>query len=275
MDMSLSSSSSSSSDDEELKLRQLQAKQHRRNDSILIKEIVVDYSKSLDKGEEDDNNSVTSLLTLPLAPWEELEKLITSEQHRALETAQAIGPPERLELPNYKPKSNSLSPRLSSMKHSNGQREKHGHRSRQHRPHSHHRLPSTTARQGSFRNNLDEGDEHPGRVKNMPIKIEFPKDYIDSNYYFSPQWLHSSPSVHATYTGPLRQGLPYGIAIVRFENGDMYMGEVVWGEMHGQGTYRTRRGQVWRGLFARNVFVGSDGSATLPSDKTKQNGDAP
>jgi hypothetical protein len=40
----------------------------------------------------------------------------------------------------------------------------------------------------------------------------------------------------ASYTGPLRENLPNGTGVVRFESRETYFGEVVNGEMHGHGT---------------------------------------
>jgi hypothetical protein len=284
MSMSSSASSSSSLDDEALfKLQQqLKRNQKRQADDLQIKEIVVQYnsnnhiSSTFFDGEADDNNSVTSLLTLPLTPWEELELLIQSEQTEALKNAQISL--KHQEVPTSI-KTRSSVPKEST-KGSHEQRKPsliHHHYpviphsdNRPQQQQQYHRRPPTPTRQDSFashRIKLDQGDVHPGRVKNMPLQIEFPlqNNTMENHYYFSPQWLHSSSTVQASYTGPLRQGLPYGIAILRFGNGDMYMGEVVWGEMHGQGTYRTKRGQVWRGLFDHNAFVENENTATALS----------
>ena len=67
----------------------------------------------------------------------------------------------------------------------------------------------------------------------------------------------------ALYSGPTYKGRPHGCGILKFvESGDVYMGDLVDGEMHGQGTYTVkgagkRKHQVLRGTFQNNVFTGS------------------
>jgi hypothetical protein len=65
--------------------------------------------------------------------------------------------------------------------------------------------------------------------------------------------------LEASYTGPIRNGLPHGTGTFRFKSGDTYLGEVVAGEMHGKGTlyHRQRELGCSRGVFEHNVFVGA------------------
>ncbi len=86
----------------------------------------------------------------------------------------------------------------------------------------------------------DDGDAQPGRVRNMPWLIA-----LDDG----------KRPLRAMYSGPLVKDLPYGIGTFRMANGDMYMGEIVWGAMHGTGTYWSQSdNQVLRGQFVNNVF---------------------
>jgi hypothetical protein len=75
--------------------------------------------------------------------------------------------------------------------------------------------------------------------------------------------LNDDPSVNgrleeASYTGPISDGIPNGTGIVRFKNGDTYLGEIVNGEMHGKGTlyyHQSRELGMQRGQFEHNVFM--------------------
>ena len=56
------------------------------------------------------------------------------------------------------------------------------------------------------------------------------------------------------YSGPIERGLPSGIGVIRFESGDLYMGELEKGEMHGRGTLVFEK-QMLIGEFEHNLFV--------------------
>ena len=62
----------------------------------------------------------------------------------------------------------------------------------------------------------------------------------------------------AIYTGPLENGVPNGTGTIRFLNGDTYLGELVNGEMHGQGTlyHHEKAKGLSRGRFQHNQFKG-------------------
>ena len=59
-----------------------------------------------------------------------------------------------------------------------------------------------------------------------------------------------------TYSGALspRNSKPFGVGVIKFDNGDMYMGDMKDGNMHGHGTL-VSRGMVLRGEFQENLFV--------------------
>jgi hypothetical protein len=61
----------------------------------------------------------------------------------------------------------------------------------------------------------------------------------------------------ALYTGPMEShDIITGVGVLKFpETGDVYMGEVVKGEMHGRGTYVSKRKKALKGFFDHNVFV--------------------
>ena len=61
-----------------------------------------------------------------------------------------------------------------------------------------------------------------------------------------------------TYCGSVIQvegkTIPQGNGAVRFKDGDLYLGEMEAGFMHGYGTLYPKRGTVMRGRFEKNVF---------------------
>ena len=60
----------------------------------------------------------------------------------------------------------------------------------------------------------------------------------------------------ALYRGPLWKGLPHGVGVLEFvETGDLYVGDLCKGAMHGSGTYTTAKHKVLKGRFEHNVFV--------------------
>lgn len=71
----------------------------------------------------------------------------------------------------------------------------------------------------------------------------------------------------ASYSGPIAADQTCtGIGILKFSTGDLYMGNVVNGNMHGQGTYTFKNskmgGRVLKGLFENNVYIGYSDSTT-------------
>lgn len=68
----------------------------------------------------------------------------------------------------------------------------------------------------------------------------------------------------AVYSGPVSaQGVPHGqCGIFKFETGDLYLGDVEYGRMHGIGTYTMKasrkRARVLKGRFVDNVYVGPE-----------------
>jgi uncharacterized coiled-coil protein SlyX len=74
----------------------------------------------------------------------------------------------------------------------------------------------------------------------------------------------------ASYSGQLRENIPNGTGIVRFESGETYLGEVVNGEMHGNGTIFYPGGSMDRGRFEHNVFRGA--GTNIPKGETESAG---
>jgi MORN repeat len=66
----------------------------------------------------------------------------------------------------------------------------------------------------------------------------------------------------AVYSGDVSTGgEPNGCGVLRFSSGDLYMGQVHNGQMHGQGTFVVNRKaqrapEVLKGTFERNVYTG-------------------
>lgn len=65
----------------------------------------------------------------------------------------------------------------------------------------------------------------------------------------------------ALYSGPIVKNKPNGCGILKFvESGDVYMGDLVDGAMHGSGTYTfvnsKSKPKVLKGTFENNVFIG-------------------
>ena len=55
-------------------------------------------------------------------------------------------------------------------------------------------------------------------------------------------------------------GLPHGTGTLRFDNGDTYLGEMKYGDMHGNGTMYSRQKGTKRGIFKHNKYVGPSSS---------------
>jgi chromosome segregation ATPase len=102
----------------------------------------------------------------------------------------------------------------------------------------------------------DEGAEDLGerRVSRMAIVLKM--RYQNKNSGSMEQM-----DVSAEYTGPLVDGKPHGPGMVRFESGDLYLGEFQDGEMNGAGSYIRRRppregdNVCLSGMFANNEFI--------------------
>lgn len=66
----------------------------------------------------------------------------------------------------------------------------------------------------------------------------------------------------AVYSGDVGSGgVPDGCGVLRFSSGDLYMGQIHNGQMHGQGTFVVNRKaqrspEVLKGTFERNVYTG-------------------
>ena len=68
------------------------------------------------------------------------------------------------------------------------------------------------------------------------------------------------------YTGGLVEGVPSGNGVLRFLNGDLYIGDFRNGQMHGEGVFYSRRSvrsnlEIRRGIFQSNEFVGKGSSS--------------
>jgi hypothetical protein len=87
------------------------------------------------------------------------------------------------------------------------------------------------------------------------MEIELELYYITDKFY----------TQKTKYSGALHRGLPDGMGVLRFENGDLYIGEFHLGEMHGVGMFNQKRRehnrkqakhQIFNGGFVHNEFVG-------------------
>ena len=61
----------------------------------------------------------------------------------------------------------------------------------------------------------------------------------------------------ATYSGSIQRGKPNGMGVIKFDNEtkDMYIGEMLYGKMHGKGTLTYGGDTVLRGEFFENLYV--------------------
>lgn len=111
-------------------------------------------------------------------------------------------------------------------------------------------------------------DESVVRVYQKEIQLELSYHDKDNKVHYY--------SVAAKYSGPLWHGLPHGqIGILRFENGDMYLGGFESGKMHGLGTF-VQKGHgelaktILKGEFANNQFPGDNAStASVEEDNNE------
>lgn len=87
---------------------------------------------------------------------------------------------------------------------------------------------------------IDEGDVQPNRAQDMEINIVMNGQVLRGSY--SGALSHSAPRK------------PNGVGVIKFDNGDMYMGDVKDGQIHGQGTL-VNGDTVLRGDFEHNMFV--------------------
>jgi hypothetical protein len=96
---------------------------------------------------------------------------------------------------------------------------------------------TTTSEKAEVLSSLKGTSIDPNKAKRMEIKIG---------------------DLEGQYNGPLRNSLPHGTGTIRFRNGDTYLGELVDGEMHGNGTlyHRSNSSGISRGCFEHNVFAG-------------------
>ena len=100
-------------------------------------------------------------------------------------------------------------------------------------------IPNAPRRRNS-RPTTDAGDLKPDRAQNMDIEIVINGRTLTGCY--SGALSHSTPR------------RPNGAGIIKFDNGDMYMGDMKDGQMHGHGTL-VNGGTVLRGEFEHNMFV--------------------
>ena len=113
-----------------------------------------------------------------------------------------------------------------------------------------------------------EDDESVVRVYHKEIQLELSFHDKDNKVHFYRE--------ATKYSGPLRHGLPHGqMGILRFENGDMYLGGFESGKMHGFGTF-VQKGHgelaktILKGEFANNQFPGDNAStASVKEDNNE------
>jgi hypothetical protein len=96
-------------------------------------------------------------------------------------------------------------------------------------------IPSTSRR----RPTTDAGDFQPNRAQNMEIRLIINGQLVRGTY-----------SGSLSHTAPRR---PNGVGVIKFDNGDMYIGDVKDGNLHGQGTF-INGDTVLRGEFEHNLF---------------------
>jgi hypothetical protein len=100
----------------------------------------------------------------------------------------------------------------------------------------------------------EQKDDGNARVSRMPITLSL-------RYHSKKSGLIEKMNVSAEYTGPLVDGEPDGPGMLRFESGDLYLGEFKNGEMNGTGSYVRRRpprdgdSMCLSGMFANNEFI--------------------
>lgn len=184
----------------------------------------------------DDSRSFCSGITMPLTPQEELDHFICTEIPDEGSGAE-IALLQRQHFENrILPGDELLHRRQFAQDRKSGHQDQERPKERQKRRHQR----KSRATMKSRPSDQDDGDAQPGRARNMSWLIAFDD---------------GKKSLPALYSGPLVKGLPYGIGTLRMKNGDMYMGEIVWGAMHGTGTYWSQSdAQVCRGQFVNNVF---------------------
>lgn len=95
-------------------------------------------------------------------------------------------------------------------------------------------------RRRNSRPTTDAGDLKPDRAQNLEIEVAM-----------------NGQTLKGSYSGALSQTVPRkpnGAGIIKFDNGDMYMGDMKDGQMHGHGTL-VNGDTVLRGEFEHNMFV--------------------
>ncbi|KAL3906951.1 MAG: hypothetical protein SGILL_009071, partial [Bacillariaceae sp.] len=103
---------------------------------------------------------------------------------------------------------------------------------------------------------MHEGEvvDGDGRVARMPITLKL-------RYRDKISGAMDKMEVSAGYSGPLVDGKPDGPGMLRFESGDIYLGEFKGGEMNGVGSYVRKRppregdNLCLSGIFANNSYV--------------------
>eukprot|EP00934_Nitzschia_sp_Nitz4_P008164 Nitzschia sp. Nitz4//scaffold55_size114948//84531//85832//NITZ4_003915-RA/size114948-processed-gene-0.77-mRNA-1//-1//CDS//3329554572//8154//frame0 len=92
--------------------------------------------------------------------------------------------------------------------------------------------------------NMEKGQIHGNRARGISCSV-----------YFQSWGL----SVRGQYNGTVKDGIPHGRGVLRFDNRDYYAGEFLHGELHGEGSLFLRRDGRWlsfRGEFVNNKFMG-------------------
>jgi len=104
----------------------------------------------------------------------------------------------------------------------------------------------TQQHSGASFTDMAKGEIQPTRARGMQCEI------------FFECW---GVALIGRYSGMVRNDLPNGKGVLRFDNRDYYIGDFKDGALHGQGSLFLRREQrllVFRGNFERNEFVGWD-----------------
>lgn len=101
---------------------------------------------------------------------------------------------------------------------------------------------------------MAKGAIHGGRARGMLCQVQFRN------------W---GLILEGRYNGMIREGLPHGSGVIRFENRDCYVGQFSDGMLHGEGSLFLRRNKslvVFRGLFWRSEFIGESHHRLLAAD---------
>jgi hypothetical protein len=106
----------------------------------------------------------------------------------------------------------------------------------------------TESRQPTY-TGMAKGQIEAGRARGLKFQLHFKN------------W---GVTVKGRYNGTLKDGLPHGPGVLRFENRDLYIGEFFNGALQGEGTLFCRKDSklvTLRGEFNQNEYIGKQSSS--------------